>query len=119
MTRHLRNSHRKYRKATWGLAAVLAVAIAAVVIPIATGAGEKTYTISVSPSSVCSSATDGGATTVLTLKNTSSPQSFGSGEVYFPPNTVFHVASSSDPRWNTSARTRQDEDIVWFPRIST
>ena len=98
MTRHLRNSHRNHRKTTWGLVAVLVVAIAAVVIPIASGAGDKSYTITVSPSSVCSSPTDGGASTVLTLKNTSSPQSFGSAEVYFPPNTVFEVTVSGDPR---------------------
>jgi len=119
MTQHLRNSHRKHRKAIWGLAAVLAVAIAAVVIPIASGTGPKTYTIAVSPSNVCSSATDGGASTVLTLKNTSSPQSFGSAEVYFPPNTVFQVTAPATLRSNTTSTTSGGtKDIVAFELLN-
>ncbi len=119
MTRHLRNSHRNHRKATWGLVAVLVVAIAAVVIPIASGTGDKTYTISLSPTSVCSSATDGGASTVLTLKNTSSPQSFASAEVYFPPNTVFQVTAPATLVSNTSnANSGGTKDIVTFRNLN-
>ncbi len=115
MTQRLRNSHRNHRKATWGLAAALIVAITAVVIPIASGAGEKYYTLSVSPSSVCSSPTNGGASTVLALKNTSTPQSFGSAEVYFPPNTVFQVTSPATLRSNTtSPSSGGTKDIIAF-----
>ena len=119
MTQQLRTSHRKHRKAIWGLAAVLAVAIAAVVIPIASGADDKTYTISVSPSSVCSSATDGGVSMVLTLKNTGSPQSFKSAEVYFPPNTVFQVTAPATLRSNTtSTSSGGTKDIVAFELLN-
>ena len=45
MTQHVRTSYRKHRRATWGLAIALVLAIAAVVIPIASGAPDKTYTI--------------------------------------------------------------------------
>ena len=45
MTEHVRTNYRNHRKATWGLAIALVVAIAAVVIPIASGASDKTYTM--------------------------------------------------------------------------
>ena len=45
MTEHVRKNYRNHRKATWGFAIALMVAIAAVVIPIASGAADKTYTV--------------------------------------------------------------------------
>ena len=45
MTEHVRSNYRNHRKATWGFAIALMVAIAAVVIPIASGASDKTYTM--------------------------------------------------------------------------
>ena len=43
MTKHVRSSYRNHRRATWGLATALVLAIAAVAIPIASGAPDKTY----------------------------------------------------------------------------
>ena len=45
MTDHVRTSYRKHRRATWGLAIALVLAVAAVAIPIASGAPDKTYTL--------------------------------------------------------------------------
>ena len=90
MTQQVRTSYRRHRRAAWGLAIALAVAVAVVVIPLA-NAADKTFTVTVAPTPICTSATDGGASTVLTLKNTGSPQTMGSAEVYFPPNTVFQA----------------------------
>ena len=100
MTQQVRTSYRRHRRAAWGLAVALAVAVAAVVIPLA-NAADKTFTVTVAPTPICTSATNGGASTVLTLKNTGSPQTMGSAEVYFPPNTVFadvggHAADEHD-----------------------
>ena len=90
MTHQVRNSYRHHRKATWGLVTVLVVAIAAVVIPLA-NAAEKTYTLTVNPTTLCANAS-GGASTVVTLRNTGSPQTAGSAEVYFPAGSVQSVS---------------------------
>ena len=112
MTHQVRNGYRRYRRATWGVAAVLVVAIAAVVIPIA-NAADKTYTMTVAPTSLCASATNGGASTVVTMKNTGSPQTAGSAEVYFPPNSVHSVTSPWVLRPNTtSTASGGTKDIV-------
>lgn len=87
MTEHVRTSYQRHRKATWALVLGLAALVAAVVIPLAMAA-EKSYTMAVS-SPVC---TGPAPTTVVTLNNTSTSQTLGSAEIYFPPNTV---ASSS------------------------
>jgi hypothetical protein len=97
----------------------LAALIAAVVIPLASGASDKTFTLSVSPSTVCSSATNGGASTVLTLRNTAKSASLGAAEVYFPPNTVFSVTSPASLRANTTSTTSGGtKDIVAFGNLN-
>ena len=88
MKQQVRKSYRNHRRAVWGLALALATLIAVISSPLANGAADKTFTLTVAPTSMCASATDGGASTVLTLKNTGSPQTMGSAEVYFPPNSV-------------------------------
>ena len=88
MTQHVRTSYRRHRRAARGLAIALAIAVAAVVIPIASGAADKTYTLSVSPSAVCSSANEGEASALVTIVNTAKSASLGSAEIYFPAGSV-------------------------------
>ena len=112
MTKQVRTSYRHHRKATLGVATVLAVAIAAVVIPLA-NAAEKTYTLTVNPATLCANAS-GGASTVVTLRNTGSPQTAGSAEVYFPAGSVQSVSGGG---WQlddhaTSSASNGTKDIV-------
>ena len=112
MTHHVRASYRHHRKATLGVATVLAVAIAAIVIPLA-NAAEKTYTLTVNPSTLCANAS-GGASTVVTLRNTGSPQTAGSAQVYFPAGSVQAVSGGG---WqlspsSTSPASNGTKDIV-------
>jgi len=93
MTKHVRTTYRSHRKATWAAALALVALIAAVVIPLA-NAAEKTYTMTVAPTSMCAPATDGGASTVVTLKNTGSPQTAGAGQIYFPAGSVHSVTTA-------------------------
>lgn len=113
MTQQVRKRYRNHRKATWGLALALVAAIAAVVIPLA-NAADKTFTLTVAPTSICASATDGGASTVLTLKNTGSPQTMGSAEVYFPPNTVYQASSGTLLSSTTTTTSGGPKDIIRF-----
>ena len=83
MTEHVRTSYRSHRKATWALVLALTALIAAVVIPLAMAA-DKSYTMTVS-SPVC---TGPAPQTVVTLNNTSTSQTLGSAEIYFPRGTV-------------------------------
>ena len=46
MTQQVRKGYRNHRKATWAFVIALAALIAAVVIPIASGASDKNYTLS-------------------------------------------------------------------------
>jgi hypothetical protein len=92
MTQQVRNGYRNHRKATWGLALALIVAIAAVAIPIASGASDKTYTLAVSPASICSSSTPGEASTVVTITNTAKSATLGSMEISFPLNSISTVS---------------------------
>lgn len=82
MTQHVRKSYRNHRKATWAVVLVLVGVIAAVVIPAASGAADKTFTIELS-SPVCS----GGSATV-TVTNTAKTQTLGSIEVSFPEGSI-------------------------------
>jgi hypothetical protein len=102
MTEHVRTTYRSHRKATVVVALALAAMVAAVVIPLANAAG-KTYTMTVSPTSMCAPATDGGASTVVTLRNTGSPQTAGSAELYFPAGSVHAVSSGWALRSNQSS----------------
>ncbi|HEU5476827.1 MAG TPA: hypothetical protein VFU64_03245 [Gaiellaceae bacterium] len=93
MTQHVRTGYRKHRKATWGFALVLALAVGAVFIPFAGAAAGKTYTLGLNPASQCASSTDGGTSTAVTITNTSRTQSLGSAEILFPANSVFSSSS--------------------------
>jgi hypothetical protein len=93
MTKHVRTSYRRHRWTTLGVATALVLVAAAIAIPIASGAADKTYTLSVSPSAVCSSATDGAASTLVTIGNTAKSASLGSAEIYFPAGSVSTNAS--------------------------
>ena len=105
MTEHVRKNYRNHRKATWGFAIALMVAIAAVVIPIASGAADKTYTVlfpstgAVTPPPVsgnttnqtlCSSST---YTVKVEIKNTAKSSQLGSADVTFPANVTLSSAA--------------------------
>ena len=82
MTQHVRKSYRNHRKTTWAVVLALVTVIAAVVIPLASGASDKTFTIALS-SPVCI----GGSATV-TVTNTAKTQTLGSIEVSFPEGSI-------------------------------
>jgi hypothetical protein len=118
MTEHVRTNYRNHRKATWGLAIALVVAIAAVVIPIASGASDKTYTIlfpstgAVTPTppasgnttsqTLCPSST---YAVRVTITNTAKSSTLGSADVTFPANVTLSSASlpaGSPTAWQIS-----------------
>ncbi len=117
MTEHVRKNYRNHRKATWGFAIALMVAIAAVVIPIASGAG-KTYTMlfpstgAVTPAPPVSGNTtsqtlcSGSNYTVkVAITNTANTQQLGSADVTFPANVTLSSAASpagSPTAWQIS-----------------
>jgi hypothetical protein len=112
MTKHVRTTYRSHRKATWAAALALVALTAAVLVPLA-NAGDKTYTMTVAPTSLCAPATNGGASTLVTLRNTGSPQTAGSAEVYFPPNSVHAVSSPWVLHSNTTSNSSGgSKDIV-------
>ena len=99
MTKHVRSSYRRHRRATWGLATALVLALAAVAIPIASGAPDKTYTLqfpatgAVTPALIATGnsttlqqlCTDTTYTSVkLTISNTAPNAQLGSADVTFP-----------------------------------
>jgi hypothetical protein len=88
MTQYVRTSYRRHRRASWALVLGLVALVAAVVIPIASGAADKTYTMSVTPSAVCSSPIEGAASALVTIGNTAKSASLGSAEIYFPAGSV-------------------------------
>ena len=106
MTEHVRKNYRNHRKATWGFAIALMVAIAAVVIPIASGASDKTYTMlfpstgAVTPTppvsgnttsqTLCSSST---YTVKVAITNTAKSSQLGSADVTFPGNVTLSGAA--------------------------
>ena len=103
MTEQVRRNYRNHRKATWGFAIALMVAIAVVVIPIASGAG-KTYTMlfgAVTPPPVSGNTTSqtlcsgSNYTVKVTITNTTNSQQLGSADVTFPANVTLSSASSS------------------------
>ena len=117
MTEHVRKNYRNHRKATWGFAIALMVAIAVVVIPIASGAG-KTYTMlfpstgAVTPAPPLSGNTtsqtlcSGSNYTVkLAITNTTNNQQLGSADVTFPANVTLSSAAlpaGSPTAWKIS-----------------
>lgn len=113
MTQHVRTSYRRHRKSAWGLALALVGAVAVVVIPLATAAG-KTYTLTATPSATCASP----ASTVVTLKNTGSPQTLGSAEIYFPPGKVDSVSSGALFSSTSSPSSAGVKDIVALDNLN-
>ena len=111
MTKQVRVTYRSHRKAAWVVMLALVGVLAAVVIPLASGQSGKTYTLSVTSSAPCASP----ASATATVKNTTSPQTLGSIEIYFPPNTVATVTSPANavlrPNTTSSAQS-QNKDIV-------
>jgi hypothetical protein len=118
MTEHVRTNYRNHRKTTWGLAIALVVAIAAVVIPIASGASDKTYTMlfpstgAVTPTppasgnttsqTLCLSST---YTVKVAITNTAKSSRLGSADVTFPANVTLSSASlpaGSPTAWRIS-----------------
>ena len=117
MTEHVRSNYRKHRKATWGFAIALMVAIAAVVIPIASGASDKTYTMLFPAGAVTPAPPVSGNTTSQTLcsnsdytvkvaiTNTAKSVQLGSADVTFPANVTLSGATfpaGSPAAWQIS-----------------
>jgi hypothetical protein len=92
MTQQIHGTYRRHRKGTWGLALLLALVVAAIVSPFASGGGNKTYSIGLNPASQCASSTDGATSTVVTLKDTSNSQGLGSAELLFPAGSVYSTS---------------------------
>ena len=116
MTDHVRRNYRNHRKATWGVAIALMVAIAAVVIPIASGAADKNYTM-IFPAGAVTPAPPSGNTTSQTLcsnsdysvkvaiTNTAKSVQLGSADVTFPANVTLsgaNLPAGSPAAWQIS-----------------
>ena len=97
MTQHVRTSYRNHRRTTWGLAIALFVAIAAVLVPIAGGAGGggKTYTLGLSPSDLQRPRPTGPSAPSSRSPTLHRDQKLGSAEIYFPANSIYSVTSPS------------------------
>jgi hypothetical protein len=100
MTQQVRSAYRKHRKRTWGFALLAVALLAVVMIPIAAGAPDKTYTLlypaagAVTPAGVTGSTTsqtlcaDNSYTVKLELKNTAKTVSLGSANISFPTSVT-------------------------------
>ena len=99
MTEHVRRNYRNHRKATWGFAIALMVAIAAVVIPIASGAADKNYTM-LFPST-------GAVTPTPPASGSTTSQTLCSGSDYSVKVAITNTANSSSsvPRTSRSPPT--------------
>ncbi|HEX4747077.1 MAG TPA: hypothetical protein VFU99_09360 [Gaiellaceae bacterium] len=116
MTQHVRRSYRRHRRAAWLVALALGVVVAAVSIPLAIGAAaaDKTYKLTLSPTTTtCASP----ATTKVTIKNTGSPQTLGSAEIYFPPNTVASAPGTTLRTNKTSTSSNGPKDILVLENV--
>jgi hypothetical protein len=89
MTQQVKNGYQDHKRTTWGFALLLALAVGAILIPLASGGGGKTYTLSVSPSSFCAGATN---TSTVTITNTARTQTLGSAELFFPGGSISSVS---------------------------
>lgn len=89
MTQQVRTGYRKHRRATWGFALVVVLAAGSIFIPLASGAGGKTYALTLNPASQCASSPNGTTSTVLTLTDTARTQGLGSAELLFPAGSVY------------------------------
>lgn len=99
MTNHVRMTYRRHRGRTWALAALAVVVVAAIAIPVASGASDKTYTLvfpspATTPAAKTSSPTNqtlcvGTAYDVtLKLSNTAKTVSLGSADITFPASVT-------------------------------
>ena len=134
MTDHVRRNYRNHRKATWGFAIALMVAIAAVVIPVASGTfSNKTYTMlfpstgAVTPTppvsgnttsqTLCSSST---YTVKVAITNTTNFAWIGSADVTFPANVTLSSAalpSGSPAVWRISRSGNVVSlRLLWLPK---
>jgi hypothetical protein len=107
MTKQVRTSYRRHRKTTWVVVLALVGVIAAVVIPLA-NAGGKTYKLTATQPAACASP----ASTEVKLKNTGSPQTLGSAEIYFPSLTVASATLGDLRPDSTSSAQPQKKDIL-------
>jgi hypothetical protein len=89
MTQQVKNGYQDHKRTTWGFALLLALAVGAILIPLASGGGGKTYRLSVSPSSFCAGATN---TSTVTITNTARTQTLGSAELFFPGGSISSVS---------------------------
>jgi hypothetical protein len=131
MTQHVRTGYRKHRRAAWGLAIAVAVAAAAVVIPIASGAADKTYEMTyplpgaVTPAPPVAGTT--GAQTLCTdspysavkvqIKNTAKTVTLGSANITFPGNVTLSSASYG-PGAPTAATISRSGNVVTLRQLS-
>jgi hypothetical protein len=93
MTQQVRTGYRNHRGVTWGVAIALVVAIAAVLIPIASGAAPKYYIFEASPSAVCF--TGAGQTQQFTLKLTNDSQNNSLGSANFTAPSFISLTPGS------------------------
>ena len=87
MTQQVRTSYRRHRRAAWGLAIALAVAVAAVVIPLA-NAADKTYHGDRRPDADLHVGKRGGGVSAGHNREYRQVASLGSAEIYFPAGSV-------------------------------
>ena len=118
MTQQVRGAYRNHRKRTWGIGLVLAVAIAAVMIPIASGAPDKPYTLAFSgnPTGARTICSGDSYSVVLRLGNAAKSQTLGSAELTMPAFVSVDTAqitggnaSSSASRTITGRTIRLDD----------
>ena len=118
MTEQVRRNYRNHRKATWGIAIALMVAIAAVVIPIASGAADKNYTLlfpssgAVTPTPPASGSTasqtlcsNSDYSVKVAMTNTAKSVQLGSADVTFPANVTLsgaNLPAGSPAAWQIS-----------------
>ena len=108
MTKQVRVTYRSHRRAAWVVMLALVGVLAAVVIPLANGGSGKTYTLAATPTTTCASP----AKTTVTIKNTGSPQTLGSAEIYFPSKMVASAVPGDLFPDSTSSAQPQKRDIV-------
>jgi hypothetical protein len=84
MTQQVRRGYRSHRRATWALVALVTVVVAAAVVPFATGAPPKEYSLKVVPSEVCFTGSGQVQPFELTLTNERGNTTLGSAEITAP-----------------------------------
>jgi hypothetical protein len=117
MTQHVRTSYRRHRRASWALALGVALLVAAVAIPLATGAPDKTYTMlypvagAVTPAPPVAGAnnaqtlcTDTTYTVKLVISNTARSAQLGSANVTFPSGVGTVVSVDQNPTFVNASK---------------